>query len=120
MRSTQTLSMSCKRLPTRSYMVQQLTKPLTKQGSTVACNHVFARAAAPICSFVKELQSLRRKLESSPDDAAAEFSLIALIQALTTCVSALKEGIHDAVLTSILSISLWSCSKVCMAFAATA
>ncbi|WIA18820.1 hypothetical protein OEZ85_003501 [Tetradesmus obliquus] len=62
-------------------------------------------------NFVKELQSLRRKLESSPDDAAAEFSLIALIQALTTCVSALKEGIHDAVLTSILSISLWSCSK---------
>jgi hypothetical protein len=62
-------------------------------------------------SFVKELQSLRRKLESSPD-AATEFSLIALVQALTTCASSLKEGIHDAVLTTILSISLWSCTKV--------
>eukprot|EP00882_Tetradesmus_deserticola_P032296 GHRQ01036595.1.p2 GENE.GHRQ01036595.1~~GHRQ01036595.1.p2 ORF type:complete len:115 (-),score=43.76 GHRQ01036595.1:8-352(-) len=62
-------------------------------------------------SFAKELQSLRRKLESGPD-AAAEFSLIALIQALTTCVSSLREGVHDAVLTTILSISLWSCSKV--------
>ncbi|KAF6257096.1 RNA polymerase I-specific transcription initiation factor RRN3-domain-containing protein [Scenedesmus sp. NREL 46B-D3] len=61
-------------------------------------------------NFVKELQSLRRKLETSPD-AAAEFSLIALIQALTTCVSSLKEGMHDAVLTIILSISLWSCTK---------
>jgi hypothetical protein len=63
------------------------------------------------CSFVKELQSLRRKLESSPD-AAAEFQLVALVQALTSCVSSLKEGIHDAVLTTLLSISFWSCTKV--------
>jgi hypothetical protein len=73
------------------------------------------------CSFVKELQSLRRKLESSPD-AAAEFSLIALINALKDVASCLKEGIHDAVLTTILSIGMWSCTKVqpCTAAARTA
>jgi hypothetical protein len=34
------------------------------------------------------------------------------VQALTSCVSSLKEGIHDAVLTTLLSISFWSCTKV--------
>ncbi len=60
---------------------------------------------------MKELQALRRKLETAHDDAA-EFSLVCLIQALTACVSSLKEGIHDAVLTTILSIGLWNCSTV--------
>lgn len=63
-------------------------------------------------SFVRELQSLRRKLENGQHDAAAEFSLVCLVQALISCASSLKEGIHDAVLTTILSIGLWSCTKV--------
>jgi hypothetical protein len=64
-----------------------------------------------LCSFVKELQALRRKLEAAPDDAA-EFSLVCLIQAIKYCVSFLKEGRHDAVLTTVLSIGLWDCTLV--------
>lgn len=63
-------------------------------------------------SFVRELQALRRKLEAGQQDAAAEFSLVALVQALRDCASSVKEGSHDAVLTTVLSISLWSCSAV--------
>eukprot|EP00879_Flechtneria_rotunda_P029703 GHRR01032144.1.p1 GENE.GHRR01032144.1~~GHRR01032144.1.p1 ORF type:complete len:194 (+),score=57.72 GHRR01032144.1:208-789(+) len=61
-------------------------------------------------NFVKELQALRRKLDSG-SDAAAEFSFVALIQALTSCISDLKNGSNDTILTTILSIGLWSCSK---------
>jgi hypothetical protein len=63
------------------------------------------------CSFVKELQALRRKLEAGHDDAA-EFSLVSLLHALRDCAGSIKEGAHDAVLSTVLSISLWSCSNV--------
>eukprot|EP00775_Hariotina_reticulata_P003857 gene3857-4114_t len=61
-------------------------------------------------NFVKEVQALRRKLEAGPDDAA-EFSLVCLIQAIKYCVSFLKEGKHDAVLTTVLSIGLWDSTQ---------
>jgi hypothetical protein len=63
------------------------------------------------CSFVKELQALRRKLEAG-SDAAADFSLVSLVRALRDNAGSIKEGAHDAVLTTVLSISLWSCSTV--------
>lgn len=63
------------------------------------------------CSFVKELQALRRKLDAG-HDAAAEFSFVSLIQALRDCASVVKESSHDAVLTTVLSTSLWTCSPV--------
>jgi hypothetical protein len=66
---------------------------------------------AAACSFVKELQALRRKLEAG-HDAAADFSLVSLVRALRDNAGAIKEGAHDAVLTTVLSISLWACSSV--------
>lgn len=65
----------------------------------------------PDCSFVKELQALRHKLEAG-HDAAADFSLVSLVRALRDNAGAIKEGAHDAVLTTVLSISLWGCSSV--------
>lgn len=46
------------------------------------------------------------------DDPAAEFSLVCLIQATKANVTFLREGVHDNVLTQVLSIGLWSCTKV--------
>lgn len=60
---------------------------------------------------MKELQALRRKLEAG-SDAAADFSLVSLVRALRDNAGSIKEGAHDAVLTTVLSISLWSCSTV--------
>lgn len=42
----------------------------------------------------------------------AEHSLVALLSALTSCVSALKERKHDTLLSEVLSIGLWSCPEV--------
>jgi hypothetical protein len=37
---------------------------------------------------------------------------VSLVQALRDCAGSIKEGAHDAVLTTVLSISLWDCSAV--------
>jgi hypothetical protein len=63
------------------------------------------------CSLVKQLAALRRKVGDVADEDAQR-SMCGLLMALTSSVSALKEGKHEAVLSEVLSIRLWSCCQV--------
>jgi hypothetical protein len=85
--------------------------PSTCLGARTHHKHELLLLCCDCCSFVKELQALRRKLEGG-SDAAADFSLVSLVRALRDNAGSIKEGAHDAVLTTVLSISLWSCSTV--------
>ena len=62
-------------------------------------------------SLVKQLAALRRKLGNVADEDDEQM-MCGLLMALTSSVSALKEGKHEAVLSEVLSIKLWSCCQV--------
>ncbi len=51
-------------------------------------------------------------METPEHDVAADYNLSCLLQALTSCVSALRERKHDALLSEVLSFKLWKCSQV--------
>eukprot|EP00878_Enallax_costatus_P023831 GHUV01025383.1.p1 GENE.GHUV01025383.1~~GHUV01025383.1.p1 ORF type:complete len:218 (+),score=54.51 GHUV01025383.1:216-869(+) len=61
--------------------------------------------------LISELKAQRRRLEAGHDQAAAEFHFTAIVEALASCASTLKDGSHDVLLTAVLGIPFWQCSK---------
>lgn len=63
------------------------------------------------CSFVKEFGALRRKAEHSGSTLEVQM-LTNLLHTLKNLVSLLRERTHDALMSEILGIKLWSTAPV--------
>lgn len=62
-------------------------------------------------NLVREISQLRRKYESRRD-AQTEFGLLSMIRALSSNITYLRERKHETLVSEVLAIKLWSCSKV--------
>jgi hypothetical protein len=62
-------------------------------------------------NLVREISQLRRKYESRRDQET-EFGLISLIKALSSSITYLRERKHEALVSEVLAIKLWTSSKV--------
>jgi hypothetical protein len=75
------------------------------------CIALRSASCLPTRSFVKEFGTLRRKAEHSGSELEVQM-LTNLLNTLKNLVSLLRERTHDALMSEVLGIKLWSTAPV--------